>query len=109
MTDERDVEMSGLTIQQPPQNQQGFSSYDIYRKLTRKERQEMQKKMQEDTVKFAAALDEKILPQMPNTKHSTVLAKRRFLGIIAERQARLQAQIDWLHREQERNRKDEVV
>ena len=83
--------------------------YDIYRNLTRKERQAMEKKIQEDTVKFAAGLDEKVLPMMPNTKHSTVLAKRRFLGIVANRQARLQAQIDWLHAEQERNRKDEVV
>ena len=79
--------------------------YDIYRNLTRKERQAMEKKIQEDTVKF----DEEVLPMMPNTKHSNVLAKRRFLGIVANRQARLQAQIDWLHAEQERNRKDEVV
>lgn len=83
--------------------------YDIYRNLTRKERQAMEKKIQEDTVKFAAGLDEKVLPMMPNTKHSNVLAKRRFLGIVSNRQARLQAQIDWLRAEQERNRKDEVV
>ena len=83
--------------------------YDIYRNLTRKERQAMEKKIQEDTVKFATGLDETILPMMPNTKHSTVVGKRNFLGIVANRQARLQAQTEWLRAEQERNRKDEVV
>ena len=107
MNDIRDVEVSGLTMQQPPENRLDFEPYDIYRKLTRKEKQAMQKKIQEDTVKFASGLDERVLPQMPNTKKSSVLAKRRFLGIIAERQARLQAQIDWLRREQEKNRKQE--
>ena len=107
MNDIRDVEVSGLTMQQPPENKDDFQSYDIYRKITQKEKQAMQKKIQKDTVKFAAGLDEKILPQMPNTKKSSVLAKRRFLGISAERQARLQAQIDWLRREQEKNRKEE--
>ena len=88
-----------------PENRLGYEPYDIYRKLTRKERQAMQEKIEQNTVKFAAALDEEILPTMPKTKKSTVLAKRRFLGIIAERQARLQAQIEWLHAEQEKNRK----
>ena len=90
---------------QVPENSLDYKPYDIYRRLTRKERQAMQEKIEQNTVKFAAGLDESILPTMPKTKHATVLAKRRFLGIIAERQARLQAQIDWLHAEQEKNRK----
>ena len=88
-----------------PENRLDYEPHDIYRKLTRKERQTMQEKIEQNTVKFAAALDEEILPTMPKTKRATVLAKRRFLGIIAERQARLQAQIEWLHAEQEKNRK----
>jgi len=91
-----------------PENRDDFEPYDIYRKLTAKEKRNMQQQIQANTVKYAAALDEQILPKMPNTKKATVLAKRRFLGIIAERQARLQAQIDWLHREQEKNRKEEA-
>jgi len=75
--------------------------YNIYQNLTPAEKRAMKEKIQHDTVKFAAALDERVLPMMPNTKKSSVLAKRRFLGIIAERQARLQAQIDWLHSQQE--------
>jgi len=70
-----------------------------------KEDKETQKRIQENTVLFAAALDDKVLPKMPNTKHSTIRGKRHFLGIIAERQARLQEQIDWLHREQEKHRR----
>ena len=50
-------------------------------------------------------LDERVLPAMPKTKKATVQGKRNFLKIIAERQARLQAQIDWLHSEQEKYRK----
>ena len=103
----RDVEVSGLTMQQPPDNRLDFEPYDVFRKLTRKEKQAMDKKIQEDTVRFSVGLDEKILPMMPNTKHSTVVGKRNFLGIVANRQAKLQAQIDWLRREQEKNRKEE--
>ena len=46
MIDTRDVEVSGLTMQQPPENTDDFQSYDIYRKLTQKEKQAMQKKIQ---------------------------------------------------------------
>lgn len=105
MTDARDVEVSYLTAIQPPENSLEFQSYDIYRKLTKAERKQMEAKIEQDTIKFASALDEELLPTMPKTKHANVLAKRRFLGIIAERQARLQAQIDWLHAEQEKHRK----
>ena len=81
------------------------ASVDIYRNLTRKEKNEMQESIEKNAVKFSAALDEKILPMMPKTKNATLQGKRNFLKIIAERQARLQAQIDWLHREQEKYRK----
>lgn len=105
MTDTRDVEVSYLTAIQPPENSLDFQSYDIYRKLTKAERKQMQVNIEQDTIKFASALDEEMLPTMPKTKYANVLAKRRFLGIIAERQARLKAQIDWLHAEQEKYRK----
>ena len=80
-------------------------SVDIYKNLTRKEKNEMQESIEKNAVKFSAALDEKILPMMPKTKNATLQGKRNFLKIIAERQARLQAQIEWLHREQEKYRK----
>lgn len=105
MTDAMDVEVSYLTEIQPPENSLEFQSYDIYRKLTKAERKQMEAKIEQDTIKFASALDEEMLPAMPKTKHSSVLAKRKFLGIIAERQARLKAQVDWLHAEQEKYRK----
>lgn len=80
-------------------------SVDIYQNLTRKEKNEMQESIEKNAVKFSSALDEKILPLMPKTKNATLQGKRNFLKIIAERQARLQSQIDWLHREQEKYRK----
>lgn len=80
-------------------------SVDIYKNLTRKEKNEMQESIEKNAVKFSSALDEKILPLMPKTKNATLQGKRNFLKIIAERQARLQAQIDWLHMEQEKYRK----
>ena len=89
-----------------PENKPDYNPYDIYRNLTKKEKAEMKKRIQENTVKFAGELDDKVLSKMPNTKYSTVRGKRHFLGIIAERQAKLQEQIDWIHREQERNRKE---
>ena len=89
-----------------PENKPDYNPYDIYRNLTKKEKAEMKKRIQENTVKFAGELDDKVLPKMPNTKYSTVRGKRHFLGIIAERKAKLQEQIDWIHREQERNRKE---
>ena len=106
-TDDLDVTASHLTAIQPPENNLDFKSYDIYRKLTQKEKRAMQQKIQDDTVKFAAALDEEMLPTMPHTKKSTVLGKRSFLGIVAARQARLQAQIDWLHTEQEKHKQED--
>lgn len=90
---------------QAPENSLDYRPYDIYRKLSRKERAAMEEKIEQDTVKFAKELDESFLPTMPKTKKSSVLGKRHFLGIIAARQARLQAQIDWLHAEQEKNRR----
>ena len=57
--------------------------------------------IEKNMVKFAAILDERILPQMPKGKNISVLAQRQFLGIIAARQAKLQAQTDWLKNQQE--------
>ncbi len=105
MKEEIDVEVSYLTEMQPPENSLEFKSYDIYRKLSPKQKKQMQEKIEQDTVKFASALDEEMLPTMPRTRYASISSKRRFLGIVAERQARLQAQIDWLAGEQEYYRK----
>jgi len=59
------------------------------------------KSLQAKTTKYAAALDEKVLQLMPNGKHASTMAQRQFLGIIAERQAKLEKQIKWLHEQQE--------
>ena len=89
----------------PPENKEDYKAYDIYRKLDGKEKKAMQENIEKYSVKFSAGLDERVLPAMPKTKKATVQGKRNFLKIIAERQARLQAQIDWLHSEQEKYRK----
>lgn len=84
-----------------PENKLDFQPYDIYRKLTKKEKQAMANQIREDSVRFAAELDEKVLPQMPNTKHSTLQGKRNFLSIIAVREAKRIAQVKWLRASQE--------
>jgi nitrogenase molybdenum-iron protein alpha/beta subunit len=89
----------------PPENKEDYKAYDIYRKLDGKEKKAMQESIEKYSVKFSAGLDERVLPAMPKTRNATLQGKRNFLKIIAERQARLQAQIDWLHREQEKYRK----
>ncbi len=89
-----------------PENRIDFEPYDIYRKLTKKEKDEMQEQIEKDTVRFASELDEKFLPLMPKTKSAKVLEKRKFLGIMAERRARLEAQKRWLQSERAKNRKE---
>lgn len=58
-------------------------------------------RIEENTIKFAGVLDERILPKMPKGKNVSIRAQRNLLGIIAERQAKLQAQIDWIRERQE--------
>ena len=50
-------------------------------------------------MKYAEALDEEILPHI--TGQMNLRGKRNFLHVIAERQAKLQAQIDWICDRQE--------
>lgn len=88
-----------------PENRINFKPYDIYHKMSQTEKKQMWDKLQKDTVKFSAGLDEKVLPLMPKNKSATISGKRNFLKIYAERQAKLQAQIDWLRNEQEKHRK----
>ena len=88
-----------------PENKEDYKAYDIYRKLDGKEKKAMQENIEKYSVKFSAGLDERVLPTMPKNKKATVQGKRNFLKIIAERQARLQAQIDWLKNTQEKYRK----
>jgi len=63
------------------------------------------KEIEKVAVKYASALDEKVLPLMPKTKYASTVAQRQFLGIIAERKAKLERQVKWLHSEQEKYRK----
>ena len=88
-----------------PENKTDYKRCDIYRNMAAKEKIESENKVREDTIKFASELDEKILPLMPKSKNASLIAQRQLLGIIAERQARLQAQIDWLKNTQEKYRK----
>lgn len=94
-----------------PQDLKDYAPYDIYRKLTRKERMLQDEQIRKNTAKYSAELDTEILPKMPTVKNPALKAhalrsQRQFLGIIAERQARLQAQIEWLQAEQEKHRED---
>ena len=89
-----------------PENRTDYQPYDIYRKLTPKERREMQEQIEKDTVRYATELDEKILPMMPTTKKADVFKKRLFLGIMASRQAKLDAQKRWLKAEQAKHREE---
>ena len=87
-----------------PKDAPNYDPYDIFRRLTPAEKREQREQIKKTTVKFATGLDDKVLPKMPTNKNASVVAQRQFLGIIAARQARLQAQIDWLRAERERNR-----
>lgn len=59
----------------------------------------MSKSVQENTLKYNEALIDEILPKMP--KKGSLKAKLAFCAVIAERQARLQAQLEWLEKEKE--------
>ena len=94
-----------------PQDRSDYTPYDIYKNLTRKERMLQDEQIRKNTAKFSTGLDTEILPKMPIVRNpafkaGSLRAQRQFLGIYAERQARLQSQIEWLHAEQERHRKD---
>ena len=79
--------------------------------------------VEENTIKYAKALTESFLPKLKGVKYTevtirggeeiwgkprkaTLQEKMRFINVYAERQAKLQAQIDWLHAEQEKHRKE---
>lgn len=59
----------------------------------------MSKSVQENTLKYNEALIDEILPKMP--KKGSLKSKLAFCAVIAERQAKLQAQIEWLEKEKE--------
>lgn len=63
----------------------------------------MKNSIQENTIKYNEALIDELLPMMP--KNGNLRAKLSFCAVIAERQAKLQAQIDWLAEQQEYYRK----
>ena len=61
----------------------------------------------QETLKYAHALEDKLLPTMGNCGlwnmevPATMERKRNLLFVIAERQAKLKKQVDWLHQQQE--------
>lgn len=59
----------------------------------------MSKSVQENTLKYNEALIDEILPKMP--KKGNLKSKLAFCAVIAERQAKLQAQLEWLEKEKE--------
>ena len=103
-----------------PKNRLDFKGWDIYRNLSFREKAEMRKQIETNTIKYHKALTEEILPKLDGLtlteeakegtwmkpRKATMPEKNRLLFIIANRQAKLQRQIDWLRSEQERNRKD---
>ena len=111
-------EMNGLIP--APENKPNFEGYDIYRGCSRQDKRLMDKEIVKNTIKFHSKLTEEILPKLDGLtfteeaddgtwmkpRKATMPEKNRLLFIIANRQAKLQRQIDWLRSEQERNRKD---
>lgn len=85
-------------------NKDDYVPFDIYHRMTNAERKAMQDKLEKNTIRFSNAMDELILPKMPKNKKSKIKDKRNLLKIISERQARLQAQIEWIRSEQEKYR-----
>ena len=81
--------------------------------------------VEKNTIKFSKALEDEWLPKMTKLTYeedvlhedgtvgrlkprkATLQEKLKFCHVYAERQARLQKQIDWLKAEQERHRKVE--
>ena len=63
----------------------------------------MSKSVQENTLKYNEALIDEILPKMP--KKGSLKSKLAFCAVIAERQAKLQRQQEWLEETQEYYRK----
>ena len=92
---------------------------DIYRGCSKQDKKFMDKQIVKNTIKFHSKLTEEILPKLDGLtfteeaddgtwmkpRKATMPEKNRLLFIIANRQAKLQRQIDWLKNEQERNRR----
>ena len=63
--------------------------------------------LDQDTLRYAHALEDKLLPNMGNCGlwnmevPATMERKRNLLFVIAERQAKLKKQVDWMHQQQE--------
>lgn len=106
-----------------PENRIDFKGYDIYRNLSFREKAEMRKQIETNTIKYHKAFTEDLLPKMDKLtfeedvlrddgtverlkpRKATMQEKNKLLFAMANRQAKLQAQIEWLHRTQEMYRK----
>lgn len=110
-------EINGLVA--APENRPNFEGYDIYRGCSLQDKRLMDKQILKNTIKFHSKLTEEILPKLDGLtfteeaddrtwmkpRKATMPEKNRLIFIIANRQAKLQRQIDWLKNEQERNRR----
>lgn len=106
-----------------PENRLDFKGWDIYRNLSFREKAEMRKQIENNTIKYHKAFTEDILPKMDKLtfeedvlredgtverlkpRKATMQEKNKLLFVMANRQAKLQAQIDWLKNTQEKYRK----
>ena len=113
-------EMNGLIP--APENKPNFEGYDIYRGCSRQDKRFMDKQMVKNTIKYHSKLTEEILPKMDKLtfeedvlrddgtverlkpRKATMQEKNKLLFVMANRQAKLQAQIDWLKNTQEKYR-----
>ena len=63
--------------------------------------------LEQETLRYAHKLEEELLPTMGNCGlwnkevPATMERKRNLLFVIANRQAKLQKQVEWLHQQQE--------
>ena len=98
---------------------------NVYANMPYRDKRYMEKQINKNTIKYHTALTEDILPKMENLtfeedvlrddgtverlkpRRATMQEKNKLLFVMANRQAKLQAQIDWLHAEQAKHTKED--
>ena len=100
---------------------------NIYANVPYRDKRYMDKQINKNTIKFHTALTEDLLPKMEKMtveedvmhedgtverlkpRQATMQEKNKLLFAMANRQAKLQSQIEWLRSEQERHRGEDDV
>ena len=117
-TEQKQVEPKPIEVV-VPENRVDFEPYDLFCKCTKKEKEAMQEQLEQNTIKFHKGLVEDVLPKWKDLtfteegkdgkwlkpRKATMQEKNKLLFVMANRQAKLQAQIDWLKNTQEKYRK----